>query len=72
MSALAHVAGVSMGGPTCYQGQTVDKPLLGPHNVLWSGRQIQRMHRIMYVAAGLCTVILTGLASWLHVWTFGS
>lgn len=72
MSALAHTAGVSMGGATRYNGGVADKPLLGPHNVPWSGRHLERMRRIMLVAAGINTILLTGLGSWLELWTLST
>lgn len=69
MSAMANAVGVRMGGATRYAGALKDKPLLGPCEAEWSACKIQRMRRVMYVAAAFCTIGLTGLGSFLEFWT---
>jgi len=71
MSAAAHVAGVSMGGPTRYFGEIKDKPFLGPLGVPWSVQRIRAMMRIILLAALLCATVLTVTGSYLAWWTLG-
>ena len=71
MSAAAHVAGVSMGGPTRYFGEIKDKPFLGPLGVPWSAQRIRGMMRTLLLAALLCAVSLTVAGSYLNWWTLG-
>jgi adenosylcobinamide-phosphate synthase len=71
MSAAAHVAGVSMGGPTRYFGEIKDKPFLGPLGVAWSPARIRGMMRTLLLAALLCTVVLTITGSYLGWWSLG-
>lgn len=69
MSAAAHVAGVSMGGPTRYFGEIKDKPFLGPQGVAWSTERIRAMMRTILLAALLCTAGLTVAGSYLSWWS---
>jgi len=69
MSAAAHAAGVSMGGPTRYFGEIKDKPPLGPRGVIWSATGIRRMRRIIVTAALLAVAALTFLGSDLAWWS---
>jgi adenosylcobinamide-phosphate synthase len=69
MSAAAHTAGVSMGGPTRYFGQIKDKPPLGPLGVTWTAGGVRRMRRVIVGAALLAVSILTVLGSALAWWT---
>lgn len=69
MSAAAHVAGVSMGGPTRYFGTIKDKPFLGPQGVAWSTGRIRSMMRTILLAALLCTAGLTVAGSHLGWWS---
>ncbi len=71
MSAAAHVAGVSMGGPTRYFGEIKDKPFLGPLGVTWSTQRIRGMMRALLLAALLCTIGLTAAGSYLSWWSLG-
>jgi len=71
MSASAHVAGVSMGGPTRYFGEIKDKPFLGPQGVPWSTQRIRGMMRTILLAALLCAVGLTVTGSYLSWWSLG-
>lgn len=71
MSAAAHVAGVSMGGPTRYFGAIKDKPFLGPQGVAWSTGRIRGMTRTILLAALLCAAVLTVTGSYLSWWTLG-
>jgi len=70
MSAAAHAARVSMGGPTRYFGAVKDKPRLGPDGP-WNGYAIRTMRRVLMLAAGLCAVFLAGLGSLLALWSLG-
>jgi adenosylcobinamide-phosphate synthase len=69
MSAAAHAAGVSMGGPTRCFGEIVDKPLLGPAGMAWSVAGVRRMRRIIVVAALLGIALLSAMGSCLAWWT---
>ncbi|WP_084435382.1 adenosylcobinamide-phosphate synthase CbiB [Desulfomicrobium escambiense] len=69
MSAAAHAAGVSMGGPTRYFGEIKDKPPLGPLGVIWSATGIRRMRRVIVAAALLAAAGLTLLGSALAWWS---
>ncbi len=71
MSAAAHVAGVSMGGPTRYFGEIKDKPFLGPLGVPWSAQRIRGMMRTLLLAALLCALTLIVTGSYLSWWTLG-
>jgi adenosylcobinamide-phosphate synthase len=71
MSAAAHVAGVSMGGPTRYFGEIKDKPFLGPQGVTWSTVRIRGMMRTLLLAALLCAALLIVTGSSLSWWTLG-
>lgn len=68
MSAAAHAAGVSMGGPTRYFGEIKDKPPLGPLGVTWSVSGVRRIRRVVVVAAlmgvAAMSVAGSGLAWW--------
>ena len=69
MSAAAHAAGVSMGGPTRYFGEIKDKPPLGPLGVIWSATGIRRMRRVIVAAAAVAAASLTVLGSTLAWWS---
>lgn len=69
MSAAAHAAGVSMGGPTRYFGEIKDKPPLGPQGVTWSATGIRRMRRVIVAAALLVVAVLTLSGSALTWWS---
>lgn len=69
MSAAAHAAGVSMGGPTRYFGKIKDKPPLGPQGVIWSATGIRRMRRVIVAAAAVAAASLTVLGSTLAWWS---
>lgn len=69
MSAAAHAAGVSMGGPTRYFGEIKDKPPLGPQGVGWSAAGIRRMRRVIVASAALAASSLTVLGSTLAWWS---
>ena len=69
MSAAAHAAGVSMGGPTRYFGEIKDKPPLGPQGVIWSATGIRRMRRVIVAAAAVAAASLTVLGSTLAWWS---
>ena len=69
MSAAAHAAGVSMGGPARYFGEIKDKPPLGPLGVTWSAAGIRRMRRIIVAAALMAAALLTLLGSALAWWS---
>jgi adenosylcobinamide-phosphate synthase len=71
MSAAAHAAGVSMGGPTRYSGQIKDKPPLGPLGSAWSIAGIRRMRRIIVTAAMFAIALLSVAGSFLGWWTLG-
>lgn len=71
MSAAAHAAGVSMGGPTRYFGEIRDKPPLGPAGMAWSVDGIRRMRRIIVVAALFGTALLSVAGSFLEWWALG-
>lgn len=68
MSAAAHAAGVSMGGPTRYLGEIRDKPLLGPQGVAWSVAGIRHMRRVVVAASAIAVTGLTLLGSALAWW----
>ena len=69
MSAAAHAAGVSMGGPTRYFGKIKDKSPLGPQGVIWSATGIRRMRRVIVAAAAVAAASLTVLGSTLAWWS---
>ena len=71
MSAAAHAAGVSMGGPTRYFGQIKDKPPLGPVGRAWSIDGIRRMRRIIVTAALFAIALLSVAGSFLGWWILG-
>lgn len=71
MSAAAHAAQVSMGGPTSYHGQFKDKPLLGPPGLAWTTDAVRRLRRVVILAAALATLTLAGLGSLLAWWGLG-
>jgi adenosylcobinamide-phosphate synthase len=69
MSAAAHTAGVSMGGPTRYFGEIKDKPPLGPLGVTWTIGGVRRMRRIIVLAAALGVAGLSVAGSYLGWWS---
>lgn len=69
MSAAAHTAGVSMGGPTRYFGEIKDKPPLGPLGVTWTIGGVRRMRRIIVLAAALGVASLSVAGSYLGWWS---
>lgn len=69
MSAAAHAAQVSMGGPTNYHGTWQDKPRLGPVGLSWSTAAVRRLQRVVLVAAILGTLLITAGASCLTWWS---
>lgn len=71
MSAAAHAAGVSMGGPTRYFGEIKDKPPLGPHGVPWTAGGIRRMRKILVLAAFLGSAAMALVGSRLAWWALG-
>lgn len=71
MSAAAHAAGVSMGGPTSYAGTIKDKPMLGPRNVPWTADKIRDMRQILTLAAVIGALLLSALGSGLAWWQLG-
>jgi adenosylcobinamide-phosphate synthase len=71
MSAAAHTAGVSMGGPTRYFGEIKDKPPLGPLGVTWTIGGVRRMRRIIVLAALLGVSLMSAAGSFLDWWRLG-
>jgi len=71
MSAAAHTAGVSMGGPTRYFGAIKDKPPLGPTGIPWTTGGVRRMRRIIFVASLFGIALLSVAGSAISLWTLG-
>ncbi len=71
MSAAAHVALVSMGGPTTYHGEIKEKPWLGPVGQAWSTDAVRRIRKSVIMAAFLGTLFLTVAGSFLSWWSLG-
>jgi len=63
MAAAALVAGARMGGPACYFGREVNKPLLGPFSGEWDDARLARLVRLcrdagLIAAGGLFLLVL--------------
>lgn len=71
MSAAAHAAGLSMGGPTSYRGTVKDKPRLGPPGVPWTADGVRRMRKIIILAALLGATAMAMTGSYLDWWQLG-
>lgn len=71
MSAAAHVAGATMGGPTVYFGEVKDKPVLGPVDQPWTEAALGRLRRAVMLAGVLHIAALGFLGSWLEFWQLG-
>lgn len=69
MSAAAHVAQVSMGGPTRYFGEVKDKPFLGPVGIQWTPARTRGIVRFIVAAAIMFTATMTLLGSFLAWWS---
>ena len=59
MATAAWLHGASMGGPTAYHGEVVDKPRLGPADQPWSTASLERLIRHIRLAG-----ILGALGMW--------
>ena len=66
MAACAWLHGASMGGPTLYAGKIVEKPSLGPADVVWTPEKCKDLCRTIAVAGLLSTLALCSFGGIVH------